>query len=66
VSINRTGLARSAFELDDRGGDGRRRRGGGWTGVKHMTRIDISEVRRAEARELLQRVLEKSSDNPPR
>src|SRR5579872_2621656 len=44
LSINRTGLAGSAFELDDllvasieRAADD------GWTGIKHMTRIDMAD-----------------------
>jgi DhnA family fructose-bisphosphate aldolase class Ia len=61
LSINRTGLAGSVFELDDRlvatvagaAADG-------WTGVKIMTRIAMDDVRGAEAIELLGRVLEES------
>ena len=61
LSINRTGLAGSAFELDDRlvasvaiaAGDG-------WTDVKHMTRIDLSDPVTAPALELLGRVLEEA------
>jgi DhnA family fructose-bisphosphate aldolase class Ia len=61
LSLNRTGLAGSAFELDDRlvatvpraGADG-------WTGVKHMTRIDMADPRTAAALELLGQVLEQA------
>jgi DhnA family fructose-bisphosphate aldolase class Ia len=59
LSINRTGLAGSAFELDDRlvasvgaaAADG-------WTGIKHMVRIDLTDPLTAPALELLGRVLE--------
>jgi DhnA family fructose-bisphosphate aldolase class Ia len=59
LSLNRTGLAGSAFELDDRlvatvelaAADG-------WTGVKHMTRIDLTDPLTAPALELLGKVLE--------
>jgi DhnA family fructose-bisphosphate aldolase class Ia len=59
LSLNRTGLAGSAFELDDRlvATVGRAARDG-WTGVKHMTRIDTSDPMTAAALELLGRVLE--------
>ena len=44
LSLNRTGLAGSAFELDDRlvTSVGRAARDG-WTGIKHMTRIDLAD-----------------------
>jgi DhnA family fructose-bisphosphate aldolase class Ia len=58
LSINRTGLAGSAFELDDRlvapvslAADL------GYTGVKHMTRIDLRDRATAPALELLGQVL---------
>jgi DhnA family fructose-bisphosphate aldolase class Ia len=59
LSLNRTGLAGSVFELDDRlvasvaraASDGR-------TGIKHMTRIDLADPVTAPALELLGRVLE--------
>lgn len=59
LSLNRTGLAASAFELDDRlvatvelaAADG-------WTGIKHMTRIDLTDPLTAPALELLGKVLE--------
>jgi DhnA family fructose-bisphosphate aldolase class Ia len=61
LSLNRTGLAGSAFELDDRlvtsvdraAADGR-------TGIKHMTRIDLADPLTAPALELLGRVLEQA------
>jgi len=61
LSINRTGLAGSVFELDDRlvasvpgaAADG-------WTGVKHMTRIDMEDPVTASALELLGQVLEQA------
>lgn len=59
LSINRTGLAGSAFELDDRlvtsvtaAADE------GWTGIKHMTRIDLGDGHTAAALELLGQVLD--------
>jgi DhnA family fructose-bisphosphate aldolase class Ia len=63
LSVNRTGLATSAFELDDRlvasvAGAA----AAGWTGVKHMTRIDLSDPLTAPALELLGRVLEEARE----
>jgi DhnA family fructose-bisphosphate aldolase class Ia len=59
LSINRTGLAGTAFELDDRlVASVERAAADGWTGVKHMTRIDRSDPLSAGALELLGRVLE--------
>ena len=59
LSINRTGLAGSAFELDDRlVATVGRAADDGWTGIKHMTRIDMSDPITAAALELLGRVLE--------
>jgi DhnA family fructose-bisphosphate aldolase class Ia len=61
LSINRTGLAGSAFELDDRlVASVGRAAADGWTGVKHMTRIDMSEPLTAPALELLGQVLEQA------
>jgi DhnA family fructose-bisphosphate aldolase class Ia len=61
LSINRTGLAASAFELDDRLIASVPRAGAdGWTGIKHMTRIDLSDPLTAAALELLGQVLEQS------
>jgi len=59
LSINRTGLAGSAFELDDRlvATVGRAAEDG-WTGIKLMTRIDPDDKHGATALELLGRVLE--------
>ena len=63
LSINRTGLAGTAFELDDRliASVGRAA-SDGWTGVKHMTRIDRSDPLTAGALELLGRVIEEAAD----
>ena len=63
LSINRTGLAGSAFELDDRlvASVGRAARDG-WTGVKHMTRIDLADPVSSSALELLGQVLEQARD----
>jgi DhnA family fructose-bisphosphate aldolase class Ia len=61
LSINRTGLAGSVFELDDRlvaTVAGAKR--DGWTGIKHMTRIDLTSSLTAGALELLGRVIEES------
>jgi DhnA family fructose-bisphosphate aldolase class Ia len=61
LSINRTGLAGSVFELDDRlVASVSRAAADGWTGIKHMTRIDHGDDRTAAALELLGRVLEES------
>ena len=61
LSINRTGLAGSAFELDDRlVATVGRAAAEGWTGVKHMTRIDLTDPLTAPALELLGRVLEET------
>jgi DhnA family fructose-bisphosphate aldolase class Ia len=63
LSINRTGLAGSAFELDDRlvASVGRAVEEG-WTGIKHMTRIDLGDPLTAPALELLGQVLEEARD----
>ena len=61
LSINRTGLANSAFELDDRlVASVSRAAADGWTGVKHMTRIDMTDPNTSAALELLGQVLEQS------
>lgn len=61
LSINRTGLAGSTFELDDRlVASVSRAATDGWTGVKHMTRIDMDDPVTASALELLGQVLEQS------
>jgi DhnA family fructose-bisphosphate aldolase class Ia len=63
LSINRTGLAGSVFELDDRlVASVSRVAAEGWTGIKHMTRIDLSDAHTAEALELLGRVIEEARD----
>ncbi len=61
LSVNRTGLAGSAFELDDRlVASVHRAAEEGWTGVKHMTRIDRTDPLTAGALELLGQVLEEA------
>jgi DhnA family fructose-bisphosphate aldolase class Ia len=61
LSINRTGLAGTAFELDDRlVASVGRAAGDGWTGVKLMTRIAPDVPAGAAALELLGRVLEEA------
>jgi DhnA family fructose-bisphosphate aldolase class Ia len=63
LSINRTGLAGSVFELDDRLVAGvPRAAADGWSGVKHMTRIDMDDPITASALELLGQVLEQSKE----
>jgi len=59
LSLNRTGLAASAFELDDRlVASVEQAAAEGWTGVKHMTRIDMTDPLTAPALELLGKILE--------
>ena len=59
LSINRTGLSGSAFELDDRlVASVGRAADDGWTGIKLMTRIDLDDGLGAAALELLGQVLE--------
>jgi DhnA family fructose-bisphosphate aldolase class Ia len=59
LSLNRTGLAGSAFELDDRlVATVDRAAADGWTGIKLMTRIAPDDPSGAVAIELLGRVLE--------
>jgi len=61
LSVNRTGLAGSVFELDDRlVASVEQAARDGWTGVKHMTRIDFDDPRCAPALELLGQVLERA------
>jgi DhnA family fructose-bisphosphate aldolase class Ia len=61
LSLNRTGLAGSAFELDDRlVATCAHAAAAGCTGVKHMTRIDRDDPVTAAALELLGRVLEEA------
>ena len=58
LSVNRTGLHGSAFELDDRlVAPVDAAAAAGYTGVKHMTRLDLSDPRTAGALELLGQVL---------
>jgi DhnA family fructose-bisphosphate aldolase class Ia len=62
LSINRTGLAGSAFELDDRlVASVPRAAADGWSGIKHMTRIDMADPITAAALELLGQVLEQAA-----
>ena len=61
LSLNRTGLAGSVFEVDDRlvttvG----RAAEDGWTGVKHMVRIDLTDATTSAALELVGRVIEEA------
>jgi DhnA family fructose-bisphosphate aldolase class Ia len=61
LSLNRTGLAGSAFELDDRlVASVESAAAAGYTGVKVMTRVDLSDPLTAPALELLGQVLERS------
>jgi len=61
LSINRTGLSGSAFELDDRlVATVERAAADGWTGIKLMTRIAPDDRDGAAALELLGRVLEEA------
>lgn len=61
LSINRTGLADTPFELDDRlVASVSRAAADGCTGIKHMTRIDRTDPITADALELLGRVLEEA------
>jgi DhnA family fructose-bisphosphate aldolase class Ia len=61
LSLNRTGLAGSVFELDDRlVASVARADADGWSGVKHMTRIDMADPRTSPALELLGQVLEQA------
>jgi DhnA family fructose-bisphosphate aldolase class Ia len=61
LSLNRTGLAGSAFELDDRVvATVERAAAEGYTGVKHMTRIDLTDATTASALELLGKVLDEA------
>ena len=59
LSVNRTGLAGTVFELDDRlVASVTRAATEGWSGVKLMTRIDTTDPGGAAALELLGQVLE--------
>jgi DhnA family fructose-bisphosphate aldolase class Ia len=61
LSLNRTGLTGSVFELDDRLVASVDRAGrDGWTGIKLMTRIDLADPATSAALELLGQVLEQS------
>lgn len=61
LSINRTGLAGSAFELDDRLVTSvEQAAADGWSGIKHMVRIDLADPSGADALELLGTVLERA------
>jgi DhnA family fructose-bisphosphate aldolase class Ia len=61
LSLNRTGLAGTVFELDDRlVASVEHAAQAGYTGVKHMTRIDPDDPVTAGALELLGTVLERA------
>ena len=61
LSINRTGLADSVFELDDRQvATVRRAAAEGCTGIKVMVRIDTDDPRTAAGLELVGRVLDEA------
>jgi DhnA family fructose-bisphosphate aldolase class Ia len=61
LSLNRSGLAGSVFELDDRlVASVPRANADGWTGVKHMTRIDMADPQTSPALELLGQILEQA------
>jgi DhnA family fructose-bisphosphate aldolase class Ia len=61
LSLNRSGLAGSTFELDDRLiASVSRAASDGWSGIKHMTRIDMSDPLTSPALELLGQVLEQA------
>ncbi len=61
LSLNRTGLAGSAFELDDRlVASVGRAASDGWSGVKLMTRVDYTDPAGAAALSLLGQVIEES------
>lgn len=63
LSVNRTGLAGATFELDDRlVASVSRAAADGCTGVKHMTRIDLTDPLTARALELLGQVLEDAAE----
>jgi len=63
LSLNRTGLAGSVFESDDRlVASVARAAADGWTGVKLMIRLDLADDRTASALEMLGRVLEESAE----
>ncbi len=58
LSLNRTGLAGSVFEVDDRlVTTVARAAADGWTGVKFMVRIDLTDASTSAALELLGRVV---------
>ncbi len=59
LSLNRTGLARTPFELDDRSvASAERAKRDGYTGIKWMTRIDRDDPITADALEMLGALLE--------
>jgi len=63
LSLNRTGLAGSVFELDDRQVISvARAEAEGWSGVKLMVRIDMEDGRTADALEMAGRVIEEAAD----
>ena len=63
LSVNRTGLAGSVFELDDRQiVSVARAEAEGWSGVKLLVRIDLEDPRTAGALEMTGRVIEEAAD----
>ncbi len=59
LSLNRTGLAGTTFELDDRSvASAERAKRDGYSGIKWMTRIDIEDPISADALEMLGALLE--------
>jgi DhnA family fructose-bisphosphate aldolase class Ia len=61
LSLNRTGLAGSVFEVDDRlVTTVARAAEDGWTGVKHMVRVDLTDPTTSAALELVGRVIEEA------
>jgi len=61
LTLNRTGLAGSIFELDDRLVTSvEAARSAGYDGVKHLVRIDLADPHTAPALELLGRVIEEA------
>src|SRR5208282_4994880 len=61
LSINRTGISGSAFELDDRlVAPVERAVEAGYSGIKHMTRLDLGDPSGAPALELLGTVLDEA------
>src|SRR5262249_30702515 len=63
LRLNRPGRAGAVFELDDRLiATVERAAADGYTGIKHMTRVDLTDPHTAPALELLGHVIEQSRD----